>query len=191
LDEDISTFQSMADQIALAIENARLLTESQLVIEQLQYLTSETSYVAWENFLGRKSKGYIFSPLGLTPLDESGASATSTPEGSAIQVPIELRGRKIGTIMLKQKSPDNSWGLREQNLVRDVSVQIGLALENARLLEQSQKQAAQEQYINTITSKLSQALNIDSLLQTAVQELHQLPNVEEVSVFLGSEKQKP
>lgn len=190
-DEDISTFQSMADQIALAIENARLLTESQLVIEQLQYLTSETTYAAWENFLGRKSKGYVFSPLGVTSLDEAGASTTPTPEGSAIRVPIELRGRKIGTIMLKQKNQDNPWGLREQNLVRDVSVQIGLALENARLLEQSQKQAAQEQSINTITSKLSQALNIDSLLQTAVQELHQLPNVEEVSVFLGSAKQKP
>lgn len=188
---DISTFQTMADQIALAIENARLLTESQLVIEQLQYLTSETTYAAWENFLGRKTKGYIFSPLGVKPLEESDISPSAMADETAIQAPIELRGRKIGAIVLKQKNTENRWGAREKNLVRDIAVQIGLALENARLLEQSQKQAAQEQSINLITSKLSQALNIDSLLQTAVQELHKLPSVEEVSVFLGNETKKP
>lgn len=189
-EEDISTFQSMADQIALAIENARLLTESQLVIEQLQALASETTYTAWEKFLRRKAKGYVFSPLGLKPLDETEKVKAAAAEGASIQVPIELRGRKIGTIILKQKNPDNAWSAREQNLVHDVSVQIGLALENARLLEQSQKQAAQEQAINAITARLSQALNIDTLLQTAVQELHQLPNVEEVSVFLGNAKSR-
>ncbi|MEJ5223465.1 MAG: GAF domain-containing protein [Anaerolineales bacterium] len=187
-EEDISTFQSMADQIALAIENARLLTESQLVIEQLQTLTSETTYMAWEKFLGRKNKGYVFSPLGVAPLDKAEKNKVDAAEGAVIQVPIELRGRKIGTITLKQKNPNTPWGMREQNLVHDVSIQVGLALENARLLEQSQKQAAQEQTINTITTRLSQALNIDTLLQTAAQELRQLPNVEEVSVFLGSAK---
>lgn len=186
-EEDIATFQSMADQIALAIENARLLAESQLVISQLQELTSETAINAWKSYLGRQSRGFIYSPVGVSPLgpgDE--AKNEEIAAESEIHVPIQLRGRKIGTITLRKKTEKDPWGVREQTLVHDVSTQIGLALENARLLEQSQKQAAQEQSINTISSRLSQALTIDTLLQTAAQELHQLPSVAEVSVYLGS-----
>ncbi len=188
-DADISTFQSMADQIALAIENARLLTESQVIISQLQSLASESTGAGWREFLGRRVKGYVYSPLGISPLTEKESAPTPGDE-NILNIPIELRGRKIGNITLKRTGKDQAWDTPEENLARDLAVQIGLALENARLLEQSQKQAAQEQTINIITSKLNQALNIDALMQTAVQELHQLPNVEEVSVFLGSTNQK-
>lgn len=187
-EEDIATFQSMADQIALSIENARLLTESQLVITQLQELTSDTAISAWKNYLGKQSRGFVYSPVGVTPLEPGDEpKREEITAGSDIHVPIQLRGRKIGTITMRKKNDQDPWGAREQSLAHDVAIQVGLALENARLLEQSQKQAVQEQSINTISSRLSQALTIDTLLQTAAQELHQLPGVAEVSVYLGSE----
>lgn len=183
---DISTFQSMADQVALAIENARLITESQLVIKQLESLTSEVSIQAWKDFLGKTTKGYSYTPLGTIPLTQSKIQKGEPDADDGLQIPITLRGKKLGSLTLKRKSTDSAWSIREQSLVQDVATQIGLALENARLLEESQKRALQEQSINEISSKLSQALDIDTLLQTAVRELHQLPSVAEVSVYLES-----
>jgi len=54
-----------------------------------------------------------------------------------------------------------------------------------RLLEDAQQRARQEQTIGELSTRFSQSLDIDSLLQTAARELGQLPDVSEVSVFIG------
>jgi len=59
-----------------------------------------------------------------------------------------------------------------------------LALENARLLEEAQQHAAQEQSLSELSARLSRSLDPDTLLQTTIRELHQLPNVSEISTSL-------
>jgi hypothetical protein len=58
-------------------------------------------------------------------------------------------------------------------------------VDNIRLLEEATQKAKQEQVIGEMAFRFSQALDIDSLLQTATRELGQLPGVEEATVFIG------
>jgi GAF domain-containing protein len=100
-----------------------------------------------------------------------------------LRIPITLRGELLGTIVL-QRSADISWSDTERSLAIEIAGQVGLALENARLLDEAQRRAAQEQSMSDLAAKLSRSLDPDILLQTAIRELHQLPNVSGVSVYL-------
>jgi GAF domain-containing protein len=71
-------------------------------------------------------------------------------------------------------------------LSENIATQIGLALENARLLEEAQQRASQEQTLSDLSAKLSKSLDIETLLQTTIKELHQLPGVSESSVVITS-----
>jgi GAF domain-containing protein len=61
-----------------------------------------------------------------------------------------------------------------------------MALENARLLEETERRARREQLLGEMTAQFTQSLDMDTLLRSAVRELGQLPNVAEASVHVGT-----
>ena len=69
-------------------------------------------------------------------------------------------------------------------MIREVAIQTGLAVDNIRLLEEATQRAKQEQTVGELAFRFSQALDMDSLLQTAARELGQLPGIDETSIYL-------
>ncbi len=63
-------------------------------------------------------------------------------ETARLNIPINLRGQRIGNLVLQRKS-GNDWGQADRSLAAEVANQVGLALENARLLEDTQERASQ------------------------------------------------
>ena len=108
---------------------------------------------------------------------------------NAINAPIILRGRKIGTITITRKG-DGKWSRLDEGLLDEVSGQVGLAVDNIRLLEEATQRAQQEQTVGKLATHFSQSLDLDTLLQTAARELGQLPDVSEVSVFIGQQDEQ-
>jgi GAF domain-containing protein len=184
----IELLQTMADQVALAIQNARLLTDSQEALQRLQALTTEGVRKAWNDRISQQKRSYRYTPLGLTPYApgplKTGMLPSEVEMASRFEVPITLRGQKIGALVFQRKD-EAGWPDPERTLATDVANQIGLALENVRLLEVAQYRAAQEQSLSELTARLSQSLDPDTIMQIAVRELHQLPNVAEVSVYIA------
>ena len=65
-----------------------------------------------------------------------------------------------------------------------ISDRLALALDNARLLQESQRRAAKEQKIGDVTAKIGASINMSSVLQTAVEELGRvLPGSEVIIQF--------
>lgn len=192
--DDLNTLQAMADQVALAIENDHLLSESQTALKQLQAITAESTYRTWQSRLSRKSHGYHYSPSGITTLTnpeiKPGPAKSDNPFEDKLVIPISLRNNKIGHITLKRRGKNPKWSEREQQLASQVADQVALALENARLLEETQLRAAREQTISAMSSRFGQTTDMDTLLKLAVQELHQLPNITEASIYLGNATSK-
>jgi GAF domain-containing protein len=77
---------------------------------------------------------------------------------------------------------DEEWDPRRRNLVESIAAQAALALENARLVEESQSIAMRERLANEVTSKIWASTTIDSILQTTVRELGRALEAAEVDI---------
>jgi GAF domain-containing protein len=189
--EDVSTLQIMADQIALAIENARLLNESRSAIDELQTITTENITGTWKERLGQFRKGYTYSSSGISaisPTSEENKNNDSKTDSHIIKIPVALRGQRIGQLSLLRKFNESPWTEAEQEMADKIAIQVALAIENARLLEESQRRALREQTVNDLSSRFSRSLDVDTLLQNAVRELHLIPQVSEVSIYISPDE---
>lgn len=180
--DDIDTLQTLADQIAIAIENARLMDETQSAMTQLEALTSLRTREAWSQKLQDGNRVFTFTPLGLR------AEKVVQPAQRTVSVPIILRGQKIGTISIARKG-EATWSQADRAMIEEVAAQVGLAVDNIRLLEEATQRARQEQTIGKLAARFSQSLDLDTLLQTAARELGQLPDVSEISVFVSQDSE--
>jgi GAF domain-containing protein len=178
--DDIDVVQTLADQVAIAIENARLLDESQATLSQLEALTAVRTRDAWSQKLRERNRVFTYTPLGLR------AEKIAPTQGQTLTVPLMLRGQKIGNISIARRG-ESGMTRRDEELIAEVASQAGLAIDNIRLLEEATQRANQEQIVGQLASRFSQSLDTDTLLQTAVRELAQLSDVTEVSIFVGKQ----
>jgi GAF domain-containing protein len=188
--DDVELLQAMANQIGLAIHNARLGEESNDNLERLEAATTENIRKVWRERLQSGQHSYRYTSMGITSATQVGNKPTGSESAlNRLNIPITLRGEPLGTIVLR-RTAGNAWSETERSLAMEIAGQVGLALENARLLDEAQRRAAQEQSLSGLAAELSRSLDPSILLQTALRELHQLPNVSGVSVSLSS-SEKP
>ena len=188
--EDIGVLQILADQVALAVENARLLAESQRAVAELDKLYGQQTQQAWQQRLKSKGIAYRYTRMGIEPLEEGsawlptqsqsqpGAAAVDQPleepvgaGGHELKAPIVVRGQVLGTLLLRRDVGQAPWSAEEIALVDQTIGQIGPALESARLLEDAQRHAAREQAVNIIATQVRGAVSLDAVLQNTVREL--------------------
>ena len=182
--DDIDVIQTLADQVAVAIENMRLLEETQTALMQVEMLTTVRTRDAWKQKIQEGSFAYTYTPLGMH------AGKSTEKSEHTINVPINLRGQKIGSITLARK--DNApWSSIDVDMVNEVAYQAGLAVDSVRLVDEATERARQEQTVGELATRFSQSVDIDSLLQIAARELGQVADVAEVSVFIGQIPEQP
>ncbi len=192
---DVEVLQVLADQISLAIENARLLEQSQSAVDELLQTQGREMRLGWSRRLTGQPRAYYFDRVRVTPASTEQISILdhqnrhqpqilSAENGHILSVPITLRDQHLGTIMLRREATDLPWAPEDLNLVQDSISQVAIALDNARLLDETQKRAEHEQTVSEISNRLSRAIDIDSIIRTAVRELGQLPNVADASIVI-------
>jgi GAF domain-containing protein len=117
------------------------------------------------------------------------AEKVPVKDENTINTAITLRGLRIGNISIWRKE-DAAWNTTDEDFILEVANQIGLAIDNIRLLEDATQRAKQEQIVGRLATRFGQSLDIDTLLQTAARELGQLPEVEEAMVFISETAQE-
>jgi GAF domain-containing protein len=185
-DEDIDILGVLANQIAIAIENARLFSQTKQALADSQSFYEQYIKQDWERF-SRKIQyaGYRYDGTRTTPFIPSAAK----PDQQTLQIPIKIRNLVVGYIHLRANNPLREWTEDELRLAQSAAERAGLAIENARLLGEAQRRAAKERTIGDIASKISASVNINSIMQTAVEELGRaLPGSEVNLQFRESNK---
>jgi len=187
-DSSTGTLTILADQIAIAIENARLFQQTQQALNEFQALYQQNIRKGWAAFSREEPVvGYEQTISGGKKLakpvetDEIRnainlgntlvVQAQNGSDDSYIIVPVKLRGQIIGTLKVQATTKHRAWSKDEINLAGAVSERLSLALENARLIQESQKQVIKEQTISEVTSKIGASIDLKNVLQTAVEEL--------------------
>jgi hypothetical protein len=182
MQSNIAIYQPIANQIALAIQNIRLIEEAQINLSQLELIVAEQSIASWRKQLGQKNYGFSYTPVGVSPIRANNAKLEDRVDAERAEIPILLRGRKIGDISLQRLS--SHWTNKEKALLADVANQVGLAIENARLLTETREQANQEQLISEISSRVRETLDMDTVLKSAIEEIKKTFDLKEVEVRL-------
>lgn len=162
-EDDIIVLQAIADALAAAIDNARLFAATQAALEEVSSLHRQYLQTAWSG-LGQAAGGYTYvDPTIPAKADE----ASSPPFEAAIQ----LRSQVIGRLVLERDANAPPWTPEQISLIESVTTQAALALENARLLEETRRQADQERVISQITSHVWASNDIDTIIRQTLQEL--------------------
>lgn len=198
--EDIQVLSTLADQVSIAIENARQHEETRKALAESDSLSKQFIQTGWSRFTrsqqieGIRHTGAKSTLLYRKPSNEAGKSQSSTGQlrpkgrGAVLSLPIKLRGEIIGTVDIR--SPENrQWDQDELDIVVAILERAAIAMENARLLTESQKLAAKERTIGEISARISAQSEIEELLKTAAQELGRtLPGME-IAIQLTKEQE--
>ena len=89
---------------------------------------------------------------------------------SEVAVPISIADRVLGVLDV-QHNIVNGISPQDTDLLRSIANQVAVAVQNAQLYTQAQRQAERETLINTISQKIQSATTIDAVLQIAAREL--------------------
>lgn len=171
LPQDLDAYQNMANGIAIAIENSRLYQEAQKSIAEMRATQRQYLESAWSAVTSEKSLNYAIGDN-----EES--------DQNILEIPLTLRRQIIGQV---QAAGHVEWTTEQKNLIEAIAAQASLALENARLVENSQVTASQERLTNEIISKIWSAQNMDGILQTTVREIGRNLEAAEVEIEVSME----
>ena len=195
--EDITAFQTLAGQLASAIENARLFAEVQARAREVEAAYRRYLREEWSGFVSaaeaRRPMGYAYeqstasvSPLrdgwwpGMQEVMRQGsvfaasdiqalrrpADADISPR-SVLAVPLTLRGEAIGALGLYEAERERSWSADEVALVETISAQVAMAIENARLFEQTRQALAETEALYRAARAISEATSVEEIVRGA------------------------
>lgn len=174
----VSVLQVMADQVAAALENARLIKENREAQEAVRRTYSQTSKAAWADLLQRGPVGYRCDASGVAPVLPSESDPIAVSDDPRLRrMPIVVRGQHLGTIEAVKPADSGAWTKDEISVMNTLVDQLSIALDNARLYSETRLRAERERMISDITSKVRASTNLDTILQTSIAELAQALNI--------------
>ncbi len=197
--EDVNILSTLADQVSIAIQNARQYEETRKALAESDSLARTFVQTGWRQFIrSQKLAGIRHSGARASLLyakngkgGDENRSATGQLKarggGAALSLPVKLRGEVIGSVNVR--SPDNrQWDQDELDIINAIIERAALAMENARLLNESHRRAAKEAKIGEVTARIGASINLRNVLQTAVEELGRALPGSEVVIQFQSDK---
>jgi GAF domain-containing protein len=208
-DERLS-FQSLANSLALMIDNIRQFEAAKLRIGENQRLAEQTRSAlrdverlnqrligrAWSEYLSGKGDEFGLSVDFKKDTVEENSEWTPTlisaveinnivKEGNIIAIPLSVRGQVIGAMEF-ELAEDEQFSPEDLELIQEVSNRFGLAAENTRLVEESQRTAQRETLVNEITSRFQSAQNVEATLAEAARSLSDALGANRIMICLGT-----
>lgn len=203
---DIAVMQTMADQVAIAIDNARLFTETQSMLREMEVVQQRYLAQGWTTFTQRGGTiGYAKTPTGTMLLDaeltpeaqlavaggkpvirsQTDEVTNADAEEAEMVLPIVLRDQPIGVLGFKGGTDRQQWDAEEIALAEVISEQFGLAAENLRLVDETQRRAALDRAVSEITARIRSQTDIESVIEQAIAELGKALKADRATVHLS------
>lgn len=207
---DIAVLRTMADQVALAIDNAHLFRQTQTVLEEVQALQRRYMTHAWQGFLtaqpmiqidyaqpGTESGAVVGARAGALlrrvrrEVTAQGQTVVTTPQqvedlGTTMVVPLKLREQVIGTMTLHEMDQQRQWTDEDVALAETVAEQVALTIENLRLMDETQRRAARERLVNELSEQMQRAPDMETLMRITAEGLNKALGGSRAFVRMGT-----
>ncbi|RPI54050.1 MAG: GAF domain-containing protein [Chloroflexi bacterium] len=194
-EEDLAVLQVLADQIAVAVSNARLFRQVRESLEAERRAYAQLSRDAWQQLVqARPGLGQRYDPENVLPdpncwpaemreaAVEARVVARSGEDGHALSIPVRVREQVVGVLDAHKEVSAGGWSDEELAMLQTLVDQLGVALESARLYQDTQRLAARERLIGEVTGRIRQTLDVDTVLRAAAQEMRQVLDLAEVEL---------
>ena len=213
---DANLLRSLANQVAVAIRNARLFQQVQTALAETR--TSHEQYLerGWQKArTAAKSGQYHYTRPDALPLDETILAEVrqqaltqkqptvitldhydelekeqSYPEQPLV-APIAVRKKTIGALQLYPATAGQQWTEDDLVIITAVVDQLAQSAESLRLFDETRQRASREQIVREITDKLRQAPTLEELAKTASEELSKALGVSHSVVRVGVRETQP
>jgi GAF domain-containing protein len=179
-DSEVRLVASTAEQLGVVLGSLQLTAEMQTTLERVALLNRRLSGEAWGSYLMSRDQWRVES--GYTPAEGIDAS---------LHVPIMVRGETIGMFNVADTKTDRQWQDEEMTMLQTIAGEVALAIENARLIEQTQHTAQREKDIASAADKIHRTVNLEAILQTAVEEVMRITGTTDVAIQLGRPQAAP
>jgi GAF domain-containing protein len=201
--EDVRTLSTLADQVSIAIENSRLFDEQKRILLETQAIYGRDLKEGWirftrgQNIAGIQRRNlkssFLPEPLELPGELEAVRSGSvyrkvENDGSSLITIPIKLREQIVGVLNVKSEN-NRAWTDDELDIASAIIERAAISIENARLLDESQRIAEREHVIGDISAKIGAGTHIEDILRTAIQELGTHISGAQVTVEIGGGEQ--
>jgi len=111
----------------------------------------------------------------------------SAPLGSWLGVPLQIRGQVVGVLAIAAM-PKNAYDQEAEHLLLTVADQLAVAIDNARLFEETRGQAERLALLNRVSRAVSTTLDLTALLEALYQEISTAFDHDELFVVLHEEE---
>lgn len=161
-EEDLPTYNLLADQLAVAIENARLVSQTDKRIQQIDTLNRQLTRIAWQetDTHDKLSASYRYNLLdverGEIPADEV-----------TLRSQISIRGEVIGELMA-DAGEGQAFSEGDAVILRAVANRVALAIENARLFQETQSTLNETSTLYQLSRYLNEANTLDEIIQAII-----------------------
>ncbi len=185
-EEMVRIFEVLADQLAIAIENARLLTASERSLHEINTLNRQLTRSTWEQYFeeqgAQTALGYQFDQLQIAPIKQERAAGDHS--ATTIDMPVRVRGEAIGALTADLEN-EHQLTRDDRLLVEAVAERVALAVENARLFAQTQRALTETEQLYELARTVSGAPDLNTIYRLIAEQLSTVPNVDHIEVLLA------
>jgi GAF domain-containing protein/HAMP domain-containing protein len=145
LNQDILPgFEALAGQLAIAIQNANLLAETNQARAEVEAQARRLTRANWVDYLDAihqpEETGFVFEQNKITPMTQT--EQTQTAENSnTLVAPIAVTGEALGNLVVEMEG--QSPIARTDELVNTVARQVSQQIESLRLLDSAERYRAE------------------------------------------------
>ncbi|MFZ4826407.1 MAG: GAF domain-containing protein [Phototrophicaceae bacterium] len=165
--EDNPSYILIATQVASGVYKNRLLDEQINRNEQLNAMNQKLTTMAISEVISENTLAESYR-YQLTTGEMQDAKEYKTAD--LLNIPIRIRGAQIGSIAVA--SPiDTRLGDNDRIILNAVADRVGLAVENARLLQETQYNLTETEILYKTSSNLNQSDTMEDLVQSLFQSL--------------------
>ncbi|MBN1642423.1 MAG: GAF domain-containing protein [Anaerolineae bacterium] len=201
--DDAGVFATLADLIGAALANAAAFQEARQRSEALRAVYGQSVADAWRQvLLTRPPLGVERTAQGLVAargewrkemraVVRTGRTVVSGEGERSVALPVSVRGQVIAVLDASKPADTSGWSRAELSLLEVVCARLGEALENARLYEETQRRGVREQQLRQIGARMQSTVDLDAVLQGAVEDLARALGVSSAFVQLYAGRLAP